>query len=333
MAVTIAQLEEVAFEVNRRAAIAVPIDAERAFRRAAARETNPLAKYVLNSIVENAELAVLDQRPMCGDTGLPRYYVKAGNDVRLEGGFAALERALRAAVARATQEVKLRSNRVHPITRRNPGNNVGVFAPSIDYRFEPEGDWIEITAVHKGGLFGSDYRMLFPGDGTDGIKRFVVDTIASFHRRGLACPPAIVGVGIGGTKDQCFTLSKEAACLRLVGDRHPDPVVAQLEEEIYDLCTKTNMGVMGLKSDTPVADVHCEIAYAHTGGTPVAVSELCTAVRRSTARLSNDGRVEFREDPQWFSPYMRREGIDLTPAEAGAAAWAPAAAPERATVN
>jgi len=333
MAVTIAQLEVVAFEVNRRAAIAVPIDAEQAFRRAADRETNPLAKYVLDAIVENAELAVLDQRPMCGDTGLPRYYVKAGNDVHLEGGFAALERALRAAVARATQEVKLRSNRVHPITRRNPGNNVGVFAPSIDYRFEPEGDWIEITAVHKGGLFGSDYRMLFPGDGTDGIKRFVVDTIASFHRRGLACPPAIVGVGIGGTKDQCFTLSKEAACLRLVGDRHPDPVVAQLEEEIYDLCTKTNMGVMGLKSDTPVADVHCEIAYAHTGGTPVAVSELCTAVRRSTARLYNDGRVEFREDPRWFSPYMRREGIDLTSAEAGAAAWAPAAMPEEATVN
>jgi L(+)-tartrate dehydratase alpha subunit len=330
MAITVAKLEVAAFEVNRRAAIAVPIDAKQAFRSAADRETNPLARYVLDAIVENAELAVVDQRPMCGDTGLPRYYVKVGNDAHLEGGFAALERALRAAVARATQEVKLRSNRVHPLTRRNPGNNVGVFAPSIDYRFEPEGDWLDITAVHKGGLFGSDYRMLFPGDGVDGIKRFVVDTIASFHRRGLACPPAILGVGIGGTKDQCFTLSKEAACLRLVGDRHPDPVVAKLEEEIYELCTKTNMGVMGLKSETPVVDVHCEIAYAHTGGTPVAVSELCTAVRRSTARLYNDGRVEYREDPQWFTPYMRREGIDLDSADA---AWAPAAVTTGTTVN
>jgi L(+)-tartrate dehydratase alpha subunit len=105
-------------------------------------------------------------------------------------------------------------------------------------------------------------------------------------------------------------LSKEAACLRLVGDRHPDPVVAQLEEELLELCNSTQMGVMGLKSVTPVIDVHCEIAYAHTGGTPVGVSELCTAVRRCTMRLYNDGRLEFREDPLWFSDYMRREGVE-----------------------
>ena len=302
-------LQEVAFEVNRRAAIATPLDARLAHAAAAERETNGLAKYVLRSVVDNAELAVVDQRPMCGDTGLPRYYVKVGNDARIQGGFANLERCLRLGVARATQQVKLRSNRVHPLTRRNPGNNLGVFAPNVDYRFEPEGDWIEITAVHKGGLFGSDYRMLFPGDGVPGIKRFVVDTIASFHRRGLSCPPAIVGVGIGGTKDQCFTLSKEACCLRPVGDRHPDPVVAELEDELHELCNRTQMGVMGLKSDTAVVDVHVEIAYTHTGGTPVAVSELCTAVRRCTARVSNEGRVEYRDDPAWFTPYMRREGV------------------------
>ena len=329
MPITTAVLDEVAFEVNRRAAIAVPIDAKLAFERAVARERNPLAKFVLSELVENAELAIVDQRPMCGDTGLPRYYVKVGNYAVLEGGFAALERALRSGVARATQEVRLRSNRVHPLTRRNPGNNVGVFAPNIDYRFEPAGDWIDITAVHKGGLFGSDYRMLFPGDGIDGIKRFVVDTIASFHRRGLSCPPAIVGVGIGGTKDQCFTLSKEAACLRLVGDRHPDQVVSQLEDELLELCTKTNMGVMGLRSDTPVVDVHCEIAFCHTGALNVAVSELCTAVRRSTARVYNHGRVEYREDPEWFSPYMRREGIDVEPGEA----WLTAGPTEGAAVN
>ncbi len=312
-------LDEVAFELNRRAAVAVPIDAKQAHRQAAERETNPLARYVLEKLVHNADLALLEQRPLCGDTGLPRYYVKIGNGAYIAGGLAVLERSLRGAVARATHDVRLRSNRVHPLTRRNPGNNVGVFAPNIDYRVEPEGAWIDITAVHKGGLFGSDYRMLFPGDGVDGIKRFVLDTIASFHRRGLACPPAIVGVGIGGTKDQCFTLSKEACQLRVVGDRHPDPVVAALEDELLELCNRTNMGVMGLKSDTPVAEVHCEIAYTHTGGTPVAVSELCTAVRRATARVYNDGRVEYRDDPEWFTPYMRREGLDV---EAGAAARA-----------
>jgi L(+)-tartrate dehydratase alpha subunit len=315
MAIPMALLEEVAYELNRRAAIAVPLDARQAFAAAAERETNAPARRALEAIVANADVALSQQSAMCGDTGLPRFYVKAGNDVQVEGGFAALERALRRATARATQDVPLRSNRVHPLTRRNPGNNVGVFAPNIDYRFEPQGDWIDITAVHKGGLFGSDYRMLFPGDGIPGIKRFFVDTLVMFGHRGLSCPPVIVGVGIGGTKDQCFTLSKEAACLRLVGDRHPDPVVAALEEALLELGNRTLIGVMGLRSDTPVLDVHCEIAYTHTGGLPVAISELCHAVRRATVRIYNDGRVEFREDPQWFTEYQRREGVEYVPGE------------------
>lgn len=310
MPIPAALLEEVAYEVNRRAAIAVPLDAKGAFVAAAARETHAPARRALEAIVRNADVAVAQDSAMCGDTGLPRFYVKAGNDVQLEGGFAALERALRRATARATQDVPLRANRVHPLTRRNPGHNVGVFAPNVDYRFEPQGDWLDLTAVHKGGLFGSDYRMLFPGDGIPGIKRFFVDTLVAFGHRGLSCPPVIVGVGLGGTKDQCVTLGKEASCLRLVGDRHPDPVVAELEQELLELGNRTMLGVMGFRSDTPVLDVHCEIAYAHTGGLPVGISELCHAVRRATARIHGDGRVEFRDDPQWFTPYARREGTE-----------------------
>jgi L(+)-tartrate dehydratase alpha subunit len=315
MAISYAQIEEVAYELNRRAAIAVPLDAKDAFVRAAARETNADAKRALLAVINNADVAVSQQSSMCGDTGLPRFYVKAGSDVRLEAGFAMLERAIRAATARATKDVPLRSNRVHPLTRRNPGTNVGVMAPNVDYRFEPEGNWIDLTAVHKGGLFGSDYRMLFPGDGIPGIKRFFVDTLVSFGHRGLSCPPVIVGVGIGGTKDQCVTLGKEASCLRLVGDRHPDPLVAKLELELLELGNRTMIGIMGFKSDTPVLDVHCEIAYTHTGGLPIGISELCHAVRRATARIYNDGRVEYREDPQWFTEYYRREGIEIVPGE------------------
>jgi L(+)-tartrate dehydratase alpha subunit len=315
MTITYKQLEEVAYELNRRAAIAVPLDAKNAFADAAQRETNPDAKRALLAVINNADVAVGEQSSMCGDTGLPRFYVKAGNDVQLEGGFVSLERALRAATARATKDVPLRSNRVHPLTRRNPGTNVGVMAPNIDYRFEPEGDWIDLTAVHKGGLFGSDYRMLFPGDGIPGIKRFFVDTLVSFGHRGLSCPPVIVGVGIGGTKDQCVTLGKEASCLRMVGDRHPDPLVAALELELLELGNRTMIGIMGFRSDCAVLDVHCEIAYAHTGGLPVGISELCHAVRRATARIYNDGRVQFREDPQWFTEYYRREGVSFEPGE------------------
>jgi len=308
-------LEQVAHELNRRAAIAVPLDAKEAFVVAAHRETNAASKLALNAIVQNAATALAESSAMCGDTGLPRFYVKVGNGAHLSDGFASLERALRRGTALATQSVPLRSNRVHPLTRRNPNNNVGVMAPNADYRFEPDGDWIELTAVHKGGLFGSDYRMLFPGDGIPGIKRFFVDTLVAFGHRGLSCPPVIVGVGIGGTKDQCVTLGKEASCLRLVGDRHPDPTVAALEDELYELGNKTMLGVMGFKSDTPVLDVHCEIAYAHTGGMPIGISELCHAVRRATARVYNDGRVEYRQDPKWFTPYQRRESVDWDPTE------------------
>src|SRR6476620_11759948 len=222
MSISYQKLEAVAYELNRRAAIAVPVDAKNSFIQAAARETHPDAKRALLAVIDNADTAVAQQSSMCGDTGLPRFYAKVGNDVQIEGGFVNLERALRQATVRATKDVPLRSNRVHPLTRRNPGTNVGVMAPNVDYRFEPEGEWIDLTAVHKGGLFGSDYRMLFPGDGIPGIKRFFVDTLVSFGHRGLSCPPVIVGVGIGGTKDQCVTLGKEASCLRLVGDRHPD---------------------------------------------------------------------------------------------------------------
>ncbi len=316
MPISYSKLEEVAYELNRRAAIAVPLDAREAFVQAAERETHPDAKRALLAVINNADVAVGQQSSMCGDTGLPRFYVKAGNEVQLDGGFAALERAVRAATARATKDVPLRSNRVHPLTRRNPGTNVGVMAPNIDYRFEPAGNWIDLTAVHKGGLFGSDYRMLFPGDGIPGLKRFFVDTLVSFGHRGLSCPPVIIGVGIGGAKDQCVTLGKEASCLRLVGDRHPDPLVAKLELELLGLGNRTMIGIMGFKSDTPVLDVHCEIAYTHTGGLAVGISELCHAVRCATARIYDDGRVEYREDPQWFTEYYRREGIEFEPGDA-----------------
>lgn len=302
-------LYRAAYEVNRRAAIAVPQDGLLAYQKALAQEGKPLAKFILAQICYNYQVAVAEGRPMCADTGLPRYYVKVGNEARLEGGFVALERALRQAVADITRDIQMRANRVHPLTRKNPGNNVGVFAPNVDYSFEPDADWVDITAVHKGGLFGTDYRMLFPGDGIEGIKRFFLDNLAEFARRGLSCPPVTVGIGIGGTKDQAVRLSKEAACLRVQGDRHPDPVVASLEEELIRLGNRTGFGVMGVGGDVTVLDVHIEIAYTHTGGTPVGISQFCHAYRRATARLYPDGRIEYRHDPQWFTPYYRREGI------------------------
>jgi L(+)-tartrate dehydratase alpha subunit len=303
-------VEDVARELTARAAIDIPGDYRDGVIRARDREDNRIARFVLDEMLRNWEIATAERRPMCADTGLPRYYLRMGNEAVVEGGCVAVERALRRATAEATASVPLRPNRVHPLTRVDHNNNVGVHAPEVTWAFEPDADWLDVTTVHKGGLFGSDYRMLFPADGVGGIKRFFIDTLIEHGKRGLACQPAIVGVGIGGSKDTCVRLGKEAACLRVVGSRNPDPEVARLEDELTALGNYIGIGAMGFAGTSMVVSTHIEIAFSHTGGMPVGIHQFCLSSRRATARLHPDGRVEFRADPQWFTDYYRREGIE-----------------------
>ncbi|MBI2526869.1 MAG: fumarate hydratase [Candidatus Rokubacteria bacterium] len=303
-------IEETARELTARAAIDIPPDYREGILRARERETGRLSRFVLTEMLANWDAATADRRPMCADTGLPRYYVKLGNEAAVEGGLAALERALRQATAEATAAIPLRPNRVHPLTREDPNTNVGIHAPEITYSVEPAAAWIDVTTVHKGGLFGSDWRMLFPGDGIPGIKRFFVDTLVEGGKRGLACQPAIVGVGIGGAKDTCMRLGKEAACLRLVGSRNPDPGAAALEAELTALGNQIGIGAMGFAGTAMVVATHVELAHTHTGGMPVGIHQFCLSSRRATARIHLDGRVEFRADPAWFTDYYRRPGIE-----------------------
>ena len=318
--IPIEAIEEAALEIMRRAAIEIPEDYRAGIRAMAAAEEGDLSRFVLESMLENWEAAEQDRRPMCADTGLPRYFVKAGNEAVVEGGFVALERALRRATAEATRSVPLRPNRVHPLSRADSNDNVGIGAPEIEYTFEPGGDWIDITTVHKGGLFGTDYRMLFPGDGVDGIKRFFLDVMIEFGRRGLACQPAIVGVGLGGSKDVAMTLGKQAACLRVVGEPNPDPEIAALEEELKALGNSIGMGAMGFVGRSMVVDCHIEVACTHTGGMPISVHSFCLSSRRAVARIDGGGAIQYRTDPKWFTPYMRREGVEWRPSEPSRAA-------------
>ena len=303
-------IQAAANEITRQAAIRIPDDYRSGIREVRHHETGPLSCFVLDTMIDNWDAAVADQRPMCADTGLPRYYVKFGNDVTIEGGFVALERALRRATAEATASIPLRPNRVHPLTREDHNNNVGARAPEIEYSVEPDADWLDITTVHKGGLFGTDYRMLFPGDGWDGIKKMFLDTMIQFGRRGLACQPAIVGIGIGGSKDTSMVLGKQAACLRVVGDRHPDPSIAKLENELKELGNQIGMGPMGFVGSSMVVDCHIEIAHTHTGGMPVSIHSFCLSSRRAVARIFPDGTTKYRTDPKWFTPYHRRETVE-----------------------
>lgn len=308
--IPISSLQKTAEALMAKAAIEIPDDYLEGLRRCADTEKGDLSAFVIKAMLENYEAAKEDRRAMCGDTGVPRWYVKIGNEARIEGGPVALEAALRRATAKATSDVPLRPNRVHPLWRTDHNNNCGIGAPEIEYSFHPDADWIDLTTVHKGGLFGSDYRMLFPADGIDGIKRFYLDTLIAFGRRGLACQPAIVGVGLGGSKDTSVLLGKQAACLRTVGSHNPDPQIALLEDELKELGNNIGMGAMGFMGSSMVVGCHVEVGYCHTGGLPMSVHMFCLSSRRATARVHAGGRAELRADPEWFTDYMRRATVE-----------------------
>jgi len=299
-----------AMTLMEKAAIEIPDDYLAGIKSAAETEDGDLSSFVLQSMLENYEAAKEDRRAMCGDTGSPRWYVKMGNEARIEGGPVSLETTLRRVTAQATNEIPLRPNRVHPLWRTDHNNNIGIQAPEIEFGFEPEGDWLDLVAVHKGGLFGTDYRMLFPSDGIDGIKRFFLDCLIAFGKRGLACQPAILGIGLGGNKDACMVHGKRAACLRVVGDRNPDPKIAELELELTELGNSIGMGAMGFVGNSMVIDTHIEVGYCHTGGMQMSFHAFCLSSRRACARIFPDGRVEYRTDPRWFTPYQRRETVE-----------------------
>src|ERR1700693_1477636 len=308
--IPIAALQRTAEALMAKAAIEIPDDYLDGLRRAADTEKGDLSAFVIQAMLENYEAAKEDRRAMCDDSGVPRCYVKIGNDARIEGGPVALEAALRRATANATHDVPLRPHLVHALWRTDHNNNGGIGAPAIEYSFLPAADWIELTTVHKGGLFGTDYRMLFSADGIEGIRRFYLDTLIGFGKRGLACQPAIVGVGLGGSKDISMVLGKQAACLRVVGDRNPDPRIAAIEMELKELGNSIGMGAMGFMGSSMVVDCHIEVGYCHTGGLPMSVHMFCLSSRRATARVHADGRAEFRTDPMWFTDYMRRSTVE-----------------------
>ena len=232
-----------------KAAIEIPEDYLDGLKAAAATEEGDLSSFVLQAMLDNYAAAQEDRRAMCGDTGVPRWFVKLGNEAIVEGGMCALETALRRATAEATNGVPLRPNRVHPLWRTDHDNNVGIGAPEIEYGFEPEGDWIDLITVHK-GLFGTDYRMLFPSDGIEGIKRFYLDSLVAFGKRGLACQPAIIGIGLGGSKDICMTLGKRASTLRVVGSRNSIPASLSWKKTSRNWAIPSAWGRWGLSART-----------------------------------------------------------------------------------
>jgi tartrate/fumarate subfamily iron-sulfur-dependent hydro-lyase alpha chain len=268
----------------------IPQDLRDALSAARERETSTPGLRVLNTIVRNVEVAETERNLVCQDTGIPVYYCRVGEGFPLHP--ARIETALRDGTERATIEHPLRSNTVHTLTRENTGQNVGYRVPILHWEFVPDWDGLDVKCVPKGS--GSEnmsfLKMCTPADGVGGIKRFVLDSIVGAG--GKPCPPGIIGVGIGGSADYAMHLAKEAIA-RPVGTRNSDPLVAQLEGELFDLINQTGIGPMGLGGDVTALAVHVEHADTHMTLNPVAVNYQCWAARRASAHIFADGTVEL----------------------------------------
>jgi len=281
-------VENVAVKLLQLAVTELPQNVKEALQRAYREEESEAGKTQLRAILDNVELAEKRREPVCQDTGVIIFYVKAGAEVR---GLDKIEETLRNATKRATKEVPLRPNAVDPFTQKNSGDNTGRFIPFIHWEIVP-GDDLEITAFPKGG--GSENvcvtGMLVPGEGMMGLKRFVIDAVINAGSK--PCPPNILGVAVGGGADIAMKLAKKAL-LMPINQLNPNPEIAKLEKELYEAANMTGIGPMGLGGKITVLGVNIDYAHRHPASFPAAVAFQCWAARRATALIHSDGTVEY----------------------------------------
>jgi fumarate hydratase subunit alpha/L(+)-tartrate dehydratase alpha subunit len=200
----------------------------------------------------------------------------------------ALKAAIRKGCERATTEYPLRSSVVHPITRKNNHTSCGIDMPAIHIDFFGDAESVEIEMVPKGS--GSEnnsfLKMAIPADGINGVKKFVIESVVSAG--GKTCPPTIVGVGVGGTSDQCVAMAKRAAT-RPLGSSCSDEEGAKLEKELSLAVNQLGIGPQGLGGDGTAFAVHVELAHTHITLNPVAVNMQCHSARRARATFTPAG--------------------------------------------
>ena len=256
----------------------LPQDMKNCIRAGMDLETWPGAREILGRIVENFEIADMENQPVCQDTGVACVFLKIGQDVHIEGN---LEEAVHEGVRQGYRDGYLRKSVVRdPLDRVNTGDNTPAF---LYYELVP-GDRVEITVAPKG--FGSEnmsrIKMLRPSDGVQGVKDFVVQTVEEAGPN--PCPPIVVGVGIGGTFDKAALLAKRAL-LRPVNEPNGNPFYEALERELLERINGLGIGPQGLGGRTTALAVNIETMPTHIAGLPVAVNINCHVTRHKTEVL------------------------------------------------
>ncbi|UCE46026.1 MAG: fumarate hydratase [Methanobacteriota archaeon] len=284
--VTETDVQNAVVELLRKTVVRLPADVKSALKAAAEIETEEVPRMQLKAIMDNIALAEEGNTPMCQDTGVTIFYITLPRNCEVD-----VEKGIVDGVRLATKEVPLRPNAVQPLTRKNPGDNVGERMPFINCKVGDK-EYIEITVMTKGA--GSENMsqlgMLTPSQGVPGIKEFVLSTV--LRAGGNPCPPMVLGIGIGGSSDICMKLAKEAL-LRPLNERHKDSEIAALETELLEALNMLDIGPMGLGGRTTVLGLNIEYAYCHTASLPVAVNVQCWAARRGTVRIHPDGKLQF----------------------------------------
>ena len=286
MNVDLQAVEDAAKALYIRALKVLPPDIKQGFTRLQQGETGATAQSVLQTMVRNIAVAESTDNLLCQDTGVPIYNVRIGRGVRIDGF--ALKQALRRGCERATRDYPLRSSVVHPLTRKNEHTSCGIEVPVIHIDFSDTPDLLEIEMIPKGSGSenGSFLKMAIPAEGLDAIKTFVIDCVLAAG--GKTCPPAIVGVGLGGTSDLVVALAKRAAT-RPLGSVCGDADGAALESALSAAVNQLGVGPQGLGGDSTAFAVHIELAATHITMNPIAVNMQCHSARRARASFTPAG--------------------------------------------
>ena len=252
-------------------------DMDRAMKDAAESEKSELGKKILNQLQDNLKIAADEMIPICQDTGMAVVFLEVGQDVHFEG--AAIEDAVNEGVRQGYKEGYLRKSVVgDPIVRENTKDNTPAV---IHYSIVP-GDKVKLTLAPKG--FGSENTsrifMLKPADGIEGVKNAILTAVREAGPN--ACPPMVIGVGIGGTFEKCAFLAKKALT-RLVNEHSEIPYVRVLEEEMLSKINRLGIGPGGLGGTTTALAVNINTYATHIAGLPVAVN-ICCHVNRHVVR-------------------------------------------------
>ena len=258
----------------------LPQDVETALEQGLAKEESSFGKYCLEQIIHNCHLAREHQQAMCQDTGIAVVYLYVGQDVHITGG--SLADAVNEGVRQGYEDGYLSKSVVEEplFERMNTGDNT----PAVMHMEIVPGDQLRIMVVPKGA--GSEnmgaMKMLKPADGLEGAKQFILDTVR--NAGGNPCPPIVVGIGVGGTMEKAPMLAKQALT-REIGSRNPNPLYAQLEEELLEAINNMGIGPQGLGGRVTALAVHIEYYPTHIAMLPVAVNINCHAARHKEAVL------------------------------------------------